>query len=193
MNSWLRKTLQHSNGSLDYEELNKLASRAPIGSEKLCVLPFGNGAERMLENADLGGSFHGLNFNRHQTAHVSRAIQEGIVFALGYGFEIIAQLGIPSRVIRAGQANMFQSKVFCEAFVNVTDTELQLYNTDGAQGAARGAGIGVKYYASAAEAFGNLECISRFQPRNDLRIEYQDAYVHWKNILAHQLEKRQKN
>ena len=192
MNSWLRKTLQHSNGSLDYGELNKLASSAPIGSEKLCVLPFGNGAERMLENADLGGSFHGLNFNRHQTAHVCRAIQEGIVFALGYGFEIIGQLGIPSKVIRAGQANMFQSKVFCEAFANVTGTELQLFNTDGAQGAARGAGMGIKYYASASEAFGNLECISSFQPQENIRTEYHEAFEHWKTILSDQLEKRKK-
>jgi xylulokinase len=184
MNSWLRKTIG-GNGS--YEEMNNLAASVPVGSEGLYILPFGNGAERVLKNLNLGASFNGLDLTRHKTAHVCRAVQEGIVFALGYGFEVLNQLGLKSDVIRAGNANMFLSDVFCETFAQITGTELSLYNTDGSQGAARGAGVGIKYYSSSEEAFGNLQCIRKYEPKKHLGASYNDAYAAWKVILEHQL------
>jgi xylulokinase len=187
MNSWLRKNLGSSGKMLSYEEINALAAEAPIGSENLSVLSFGNGAERVLQNKNIGASFHGLNLTRHTTSHVCRAVQEGIVFALGYGFEVLNELGIKSNVIRAGQANMFLSDVFCKTFAQVTGAELSLYNTDGAQGAARGAGVGVKHYASVKEAFGNLSRVRVYEPEKQFNIAYQDAYAAWKEILKKQI------
>lgn len=184
MNSWLRKSL---GGNISYEEMNKLAATIPVGSENLSVLPFGNGAERVLRNANIGSSFNGLDLTRHKNPHLCRAVQEGIVFALGYGFEVLNEIGIKSDVIRAGNANMFLSEVFCEAFAQITGAELSLYNTDGAQGAARGAGVGIGHYASPEEAFGNLTCIRKYEPTKQLSGEYQEAYEKWKTILEKQL------
>jgi xylulokinase len=188
MNSWLRKLLSADHNSIDYARLNELAGQVSIGAEHLLVLPFGNGAERMLNNKNVGASLNGLDLNRHSRSHLSRAVQEGIVYALGYGFEIMNGLGIQSNVIRAGQANMFLSEIFCDAFVNVTGAELELYNTDGSQGAARGAGVGIGYYASPDEAFTSLACIKQFAPDSRKQSQYHEFFSTWKSILNHQLK-----
>ncbi len=184
INSWLRKNFfSSSQYQMSYTEINAKAAEAPVGADGLYVLPFGNGAERILQNREVGASFHGLNLNRHQTAHVCRAVQEGIVYAMGYGFKTMTSLGIKSEVIRAGHANMFLSELFCEAFVNVNDTSLELFNTDGSHGAARGAGIGIGYYKSAKDAFTNLRCIKRYEPEKGKQGIYLEAYHRWKEIL----------
>jgi xylulokinase len=187
MNRWLQNNIAHKGKAISYVEMNALAAQAPIGSDGLTVLPFGNGAERVLQNQNIGSSFHGLDLNRHSTAHLCRAVQEGIVFSLGYGFEVLNELGIKSSVIRAGHANMFLSEVFCDIFTQITNTALELYNTDGAQGAARGAGVGVGYYKTPAEAFTNLACIKRYQPEAAKRVVYQEPYNQFKEILKNQL------
>lgn len=189
MNSWLRKNLfASSQQAVSYKDMNAMAAKAPVGSDKLYVLPFGNGAERMFRNKDIGASFHGLDLNRHGHAHLCRATQEGIVFALGYGFEILNQLGIESSVIRAGHANMFLSDIFCETFTNITGARLELYNTDGAQGAARGAGLGIRHYKNTSEAFESLACIKSYEPTKTMQADYIEAYAEWKTILTKQLE-----
>jgi xylulokinase len=190
MNSWLRNTLFSMNHPVEYNQLNDLAAQAPVGSDKLYILPFGNGAERMLRSREVGASFHGLNLNRHKAPHVCRATQEGVVFALGYGFDILNELNIKSTVIRAGHANMFLSKVFCETFANVTGARLELYNTDGAQGAARGAGVGMGYYKSPDEAFKNLTRISTYEPDPVHQEKYLSAFAEWKSILNTQLKNK---
>lgn len=188
LNSWLRKNLSLNGHLLDYSAMNELASNIPIGSEGLSVLPFGNGAERMLKNADIGAGFHRLDLNRHSNAHLCRAVQEGIVFALGYGFQVFRELGLESNVIRAGHANMFLSEIFCETFANITETTLELYNTDGAQGAARAAGVGAGFYQNFEEAFHNLKCIKTYEPNPQQQPSYHQAFEQWKGILDSQLK-----
>lgn len=180
LNSWLRKMV----GEMPYDEMNRRAALAPVGAEGLVFLPFGNGAERILENRPTDAELRGLNFNVHSQNHLLRAAQEGIVFALIYGMNIMRQMGVQVRTVRAGNANMFLSPVFREAFVNAGDVTLELYNTDAAQGAARGAGIGAGVYASAAEAFGGLERILTVEPTNGLREQYQAAYGRWQDALS---------
>lgn len=186
MNSWLRKNVQIKGDPISYEALNTLAADVPIGSEKLAVLPFGNGAERVLQNKELGASFHNLDLNRHGASHLCRAVQEGIVFALGYGFEVMNAMGLQSKVIRAGKANMFLSETFCEAFSNVTGARIELFNTDGSAGAARGAGVGIGYY-TLSSAFNGLNCIGEYAPDDKKKGQYKDAYETWKKILSSQL------
>lgn len=183
LNSWLRKVV----GEMPYDEMNQLAAQAPIGSEGLMFLPFGNGAERILENRPTDAELRGLSFNIHSQAHVLRAAQEGIVFALNYGMDIMRGMGVQVQKVRAGNANMFLSPVFREAFVNTGNVTLELYNTDAAQGAARGAGIGVGVYASAAEAFGGLERILTLEPTPELQTRYQSAYARWHKVLTQQI------
>jgi xylulokinase len=189
LNSWLRRNLKTKNASYEYQEMNSIAKNAPIGSDGLVVLPFGNGAERVLENRNVDGSFHGLNFNRHDQSHILRSAQEGIVFALNYGFEVLQEMGVTSKVIRAGHANMFLSPLFREAFVNTIGARLELYDTDGAKGAALGAGIGAGIFSSFEEAFSGFHLIQEENPSPDKKEQYGAAYTHWKAELLNQLEK----
>jgi len=183
LNSWLRKMV----GEMSYDQMNQLAAQAPVGAEGLLFLPFGNGAERILENQPTDAKLLGLNFNVHTQGHLLRAAQEGIVFALIYGLDIMRSMGVQVQTVRAGNANMFLSPVFREAFVNCGNLTLELYNTDAAQGAARGAGVGAGIYASPSEAFGGLECILTLAPAPELQIRYQAAYARWHQALTLQI------
>lgn len=187
LNSWLRKQANGNGTPYDYDKINALAAEAPVGSDGLAILPFGNGAERVLEDKEINASFHGLNFNRHGQAHVFRAAQEGIVFALKYGFDVLQGMGLKTEVIRAGNANMFLSPLFREAFVNTIGARLELYDTDGAKGAAIGAGIGVGIYGSFKEAFSGLKIIRTEEPKAQLTTQYLQAYRRWNDILKKQI------
>jgi xylulokinase len=180
LNSWLRKNFF---GDSSYEQINKEASLAPAGSDELLIYPFGNGAERVLENKDLGAVMKVLQFNRHNRGHIARASQEGIVFALHYGVEVMKEMGMEIKTVRAGYANMFLSDVFSSVFVNTIGCELELYNTDGATGAARGAGIGVGVYKNFAEAYSSMEKIKSYSPTKKDQEVYLSAYNKWKKQL----------
>ena len=181
LNSWLKNQLL--GGQLTYEAMNERAAQAPVGSAGVRVLPFGNGAERTLGNAEIGAQIHGLDFNTHTNVHVLRAAQEGVVFALKYSFDIMQSMGLSIQRVKAGRANMFLSPLFQEAFVNTTGTCLELYNTDGSVGAARGAGIGAGIYATPAEAFANLQQLETLEPNKKLQTQYEEAYQHWLTLL----------
>jgi xylulokinase len=185
--SWLRRLLVGDSGSVPYDELNRVASQAPVGVDGLVVLPYGNGAERTLENRNPGASVLGLDFNRHGIPHLLRAGQEGIVYALNYGLRIMKGMGQDTRTIRAGHANMFLSPLFREAFATVTGARVELYETNGAQGAARGAGVGAGLYRSAKEAFSALTPVQTVEPDRSKLEPYAQAYRRWEEALAHSL------
>ncbi|TKJ33819.1 MAG: carbohydrate kinase [Planctomycetes bacterium B3_Pla] len=186
LNSWLKHNFVAGEG-LDYEQMNELAAEVPVGSDGLVILPYGNGAERTLENRNVGAAVQGWNFNMHQKAHFLRAAQEGIVFALNYGLGIMRDMGIKLTTVKAGNANMFLSPLFAEAFATVTQASVQLYNTDGSQGAARGAGIGAGIYSGAEEAFVGLEPVRTIEPNEKIASAYGEAYEKWEEVLNQQL------
>jgi xylulokinase len=192
LNSWLKHNFvagpQVAGEGLDYEQMNEMAAQVPVGSDGLVILPYGNGAERTLENRNVGASVHGWNFNIHKKAHFLRAAQEGIVFALNYGLGIMRQMGIQLTTVKAGNANMFLSPLFAEAFATMTQATVQLYNTDGSQGAARGAGIGAGVYKSPDEAFVGLEPVKTIEPSEKLSSAYKQAYEGWEEVLKKQLK-----
>jgi len=188
--SWLRKLLVGDTGAVPYDELNRVAAGAPVGSDGLVILPYGNGAERTLENRNPGASILGLDFNRHGIPHLLRAGQEGIVYALNYGLRIMKEMGTDTsppvadfRTIRAGHANMFLSPLFREAFATVTGARVQLYETNGAQGAARGAGVGAGMYQDAAQAFGKMKPVQSVEPDRSHADAYAQAYGRWEETL----------
>lgn len=187
LNSWLRKSSSSNGMSHNYDEMNRIAATAPIGSDGLVVLPFGNGAERILENKDIGGTIEGLNFNRHGQAHLFRAAQEGIVYSLAYGFDILKNMGVSTSVIRAGRSNMFLSPLFREAFVNSIGATLELYDTDGAKGAALGAGVGSGMFSDFKEAFSGLKKLHEESPSKEMSEKYGQAYRHWLKQLNDKL------
>ena len=183
LNRWLQQTI----GTLSYDEMNAEAGQAPIGAEGVTVLPFGNGAERTLDNRDPGASVHGLNFNVHDRRHLLRAAQEGIVFALRYGLDIMTEMGLPVDTVRAAHGNMFLSPVFREAFATVTGTTVELLRTDGAEGAARGAGVGAGRFDAPEAAFAGLETVATVAPTAEDADAYDAAYRRWRSRLDHEL------
>ena len=190
LNSWLRHNIAEE---LTYTQMNELAEQAPIGCDGLVILPYGNGAERTLDNSNIGTIVQGLNFNTHNRAHLLRAAQEGIVFALNYGLGIMQNMSVQVKTVRAGNANMFLSALFCRAFATVTDSVVELYNTDGSHGAARGAGIGAGIYKNYKDAFVGLECESIIEPDKNIEPAYRDAYEKWLNALKQTLSRRNEN
>ena len=185
LNSWLKHNF--GGDGLDYPQMNDLAAQAPVGSDGLIILPYGNGAERTLENRNIGASIHGWNFNIHKKPHVLRAAQEGIVFALNYGLQIMRDMGTKLKTVKAGNANMFLSPLFAEAFATITGATVELYKTDGSQGAARGAGLGAGLYKGPEEAFVGLEPVRTVEPNKQLKKPYQTAYEAWEVVLNKQL------
>lgn len=186
--NWLRKLLNTGNGMIHYEQMNEIADSVAPGSEGLICLPFGNGAERIFENISIGSHLLNIDFNRHDTAHILRAAMEGIVYALNLGFEMLKDLGIPQQRIRAGSSNLFLSKTFQEIFVNVTGIPLELYNTDGAAGAARGAALGTGYFKTCEDAFSGLERTVIIEPDAELAKKYKSLFKSWKEEVEHKLK-----
>ena len=180
LNSWLRRTM----GGLSYEQMNQLAGSVSIGSEGLLFYPFGNGAERVLGNKNPGAKLQQLDLNRHGQAHLLRAAQEGIVFAMAYGFDVLRQIGVKPEVVRAGRSNMFLSPIFREAFVNSLQVPLELYETNGAVGAAIGAGVGAGIYESFPDAFRGLQMLEIQEPDTRIIPEYRDALQNWMTHLT---------
>lgn len=184
LNSWIKKNVVPE--GISYAEMNQLADKVAVGSNGVTILPFGNGAERVLQNREIGCSMHGINFNIHNRNHIIRAAQEGIVFSFYYGMEIMKQIGLEIRRIHAGHANMFLSQVFRTTLASVSGASIDLVDTDGAMGAAKGAGMGVGIYKNNDEAFGTLKTIEIVNPAND-RTPYLEAYERWKECLEKEL------
>ena len=184
LNAWVHRNITPEVG---YAEMNDLAATVPIGSEGVTVIPFGNGAERVLENKEIGCSFNGVNFNKHSRAHLVRAAQEGIVFSFCYGMEIMQQMGMDIHKIHAGKANMFLSPLFRDTLAGVSGATIELYDTDGSVGAAKGAGIGSGIYKDNNEAFASLDKLQVIEPDEAHRAEYLAAYARWKDILKNNI------
>ena len=187
LNSWVKRNVAPA--GISYADMNQLASQVPIGSNGLCILPFGNGAERMLENSEIGCTISGINFNLHNQSHIIRAAQEGVVFSFKYGIDIMEGMGIPVQKIHAGHANMFLSPIFRNTLAGVTGATIELYDTDGSVGVAKGAGIGAGIYNNNIEAFATLEKLEVIEPDVNNRSAYDEAYARWKEQLEKQIDK----
>ena len=178
LNSWIKKVT----GNLySYQQMNEAAATIEAGSNGLRMLPFGNGAERMLGNKLVQSHIHQIDFNVHGPAHLFRAAQEGIAFAFRYGVDIMRENGMQPSVIRAGKANMFLSDVFTNCFVNATNIPVELHDCDGSVGAAKGAGIGVGFYNSPKDAFSNSIPIDLVEPTQSKL--YDQLYSEWKELI----------
>lgn len=181
LNAWMKRNVAPE--GLSYSDMNDMAASVPIGSEGVTIIPFGNGAERVLENKEIGCSIHGINFNKHSKAHLVRAAQEGIVFSFCYGMEVMQQMGMDIRKIHAGKANMFLSKLFRDTLAGVSGATIELYDTDGSVGAAKGAGMGCGIYKNNDEAFASLKKLGVIEPDEKNRSAYLQAYAEWKECL----------
>ena len=188
MNSWTKKI---AGTDKSYKQLNDEAAAVAAGSDGLLVLPFGNGAERMLNNELPGSSILNIDLNKHTPAHLYRAAQEGIAYSFRYGLDIMRENNIEPKVIRAGRANMFLSDVFIDAFVNVTNVPVELYENDGSVGAALGAGIGANIFEDEKAAFKHMKPLKLVEPNG--RHAYDESYKRWKEALLKELNKQKGN
>ncbi|MBR3847424.1 MAG: carbohydrate kinase [Alistipes sp.] len=186
LNSWMRRHVVQQ--TLDYAAMNELAEQVPAGSDGLVVLPFGNGAERVLENRTTGAAMVGIDLNRHTTAHILRATQEGIAFSFRYGIDLMRELGLKPDVIRAGKANLFLSPLFRQTLSTLTGARIELFNTDGSLGAARGGALGAGLYKSREEAFRSLQCLEVVEPCEADREALEKSYELWKAAVKAKLQ-----
>ena len=187
--SWLKnKILSTGPEIIQYRQMDTLAAQSPPGSAGLFIFPFGNGAERTLGNQNIGATIQKLNFNMHEQSNLLRAAQEGIIFALNYGFDIMKGMGLQISTIKAGKTNQFSSSLFREIFSSVTGTQLELFETDGSQGAARGAGVGARIYPALEDSFVGLKAESIIYPDKKLQEIYQDIYPQWISLLKNNLQ-----
>ncbi len=175
---WLLNNLKVSS----YDEMNDLAESIPIGSDGVTIHPFGNGAERMLDNKVLGTQLSNLNLNNHTKAHLCRAALEGIAFSFVYGMEIMTSDGIAPKVIRAGNDNLFRSNIFSNTVATLIGQEIEIYNTTGAIGAARACQLHNGNFKAFGEQIMNNDYVMGFKP-SDEKEAYQNAYKNWKNKL----------
>lgn len=182
--SWLKRLFNAGSGAVSYSDMNTLATDVALGSDGLLFYPFGNGSERILENRLVHANILHLDFNRHSPAHVVRAGMEGIVFALNLGFDILKSNNVAYSSVQAGYANLFLSKTFRSIFANVTESVVKIYETDGAEGAARAAALGTGFYSNYAEAFASLQVIDVVEPNASTISRYAEAYAHWKHHLT---------
>jgi len=181
LNRWTKNLF---GAATSYQQMNEAAKKIAIGAEGLRILPFGNGAERMLNNRLVGVHFHHIDLNLHTQAHIFRAVQEGIALSFRYGLDIMRSNGLNPTVIRAGRANLFLSELFLEAFVNSTGVPVELYENDGSAGAALGAGIGAGIFSSPAEAFSKIKPLQLVEPT--LTDQYEPVYQDWLTLLNKQ-------
>lgn len=185
LNAWMRRNVAPE--GISYSDMNDMMASVPVGSDGITIIPFGNGAERVLENKEIGCSIHGVNFNQHGKAHLMRAAQEGIVFSFCYGLEVMQQMGMDIHKIHAGKANMFLSELFRNTLAGVSGATIELYETDGSVGAAKGAGMGCGIYKDHDEAFATLKKLAVIEPDEKRRAEYLQAYSLWKETLLQQI------
>lgn len=185
LNAWMRRNVAPE--GISYSDMNDMMASVPVGSDGITIIPFGNGAERVLENKEIGCSIHGVNFNKHGKAHLMRAAQEGIVFSFCYGMEVMQQMGMDIHKIHAGKANMFLSELFRYTLAGVSGATIELYETDGSVGAAKGAGMGCGIYKDHDEAFATLKKLAVIEPDEKRRAEYLQAYSLWKETLLQQI------
>ncbi|MGI9530936.1 xylulokinase [Lutimonas sp.] len=181
--SWMKQNLAHASAS--YEDMNNLAATVSIGSEGLRILPFGNGAERMLNNQNKGARISNLNFNLHKRGHMFRAALESIAFSFVYGIDILKNDGVDLSVIRAGNDNLFRSDIFSTTIASLVGANIQIIDTTGAVGAARAAGVSFGAFKSLNEAFSDIEHVMTYQPQSN-KNNYSEFYELWKQDLEEQ-------
>ena len=188
LNRWVRQTICPE---LSYQEMNQFAASSEIGSKGLLCIPFGNGAERIFQNRQIGASFEHLDFNRHNRSEMIRSAQEGIAFSMAYGIEMLADAGIQPARLKAGYANMYLSEVFSQTTVNAAGVSVDLLESDGAFGAALGAGLGLNYYKNEQESVAKIKQIKTINPISSQVEATKEAYLRWKELVNHKILKRE--
>src|SRR5204863_3952243 len=128
------------------------AAIAPVGSEGLIFLPYLTGERTPYPDPCARGVFFGLTL-RHDRRHMARAVLEGVAYGLRDSFEILDEMGVPIRQVRASGGGA-RSPLWRQIQADVTGREHVTINVDEgpASGVARLAGVGTGTWSTAAAA-----------------------------------------
>lgn len=147
---WYRDTIAPE---MSFDALVDEAARITPGSEGLLFLPYLTGERTPHPDPYARGAWVGLTV-RHERAHMTRSILEGVAFGLKDCFELIRKAGqgdIDQVRVSGGGA---KSRLWKQILADVLGVELVTVNTtEGAAfGAALLAGVGAGLYSSVPEA-----------------------------------------
>jgi xylulokinase len=168
--------------------MEQSAAQVSIGSDGLCVIPFGNGAERIFESRDIGSHLCHLQLNRHRQEHLIRATLEGIAYAFVYGMNILKEMGLDTGVIKVGNDNLFQSAIFSKTIATLTGANIKMIDTTGAVGSALASGVGVGHFSGFTEAMAQLQIVDEVSPDTGKKEDYLQSYANWQSSLDRLLE-----
>lgn len=183
--NWVRQNI--AKDSISYNDMEQLALAIPVGADGVRILPFGNGAERMLCNQNIGSQIKNLHFNRHTRAHLYRAALEGIAFSFIYGVHILKDMGLTIDVMRVGNDNLFQSEIFSSTIATLLNCEIEVVKTTGAVGAAKASGVAIGAYRTIKEAVGSRDIVKKYEPISTYDV-YAKAYQLWQDDLQYLLK-----
>ena len=154
------KAIAQQTGADVYDVLTRDAATAPAGSEELFFLPYLTGERTPHPDPNARGAFIGLTV-RHNKAHLTRAVLEGVSYGLRDSFELMRELGVSATQVRASGGGA-RSPLWRQILADVFDTEIATVNvSEGAAfGAALLAGVGAGVYASVESACQSIVAIT---------------------------------
>jgi xylulokinase len=163
------------------ERLNAEAAAIPPGAEGVTFLPYLQGERTPHRDASARGAFVGLSL-AHSRAHLTRAVLEGVCFALRDSVSILQELGIsPHHMLLTGGGaksafvRRLQAEVFGIPVCTVNREEGPAY------GAALLAAVGAGAFPDlAAAARATLERGPLEQPAAETHRAYAEAYERFK-------------
>ena len=156
---WLRDTffqpegvVARTTGGDPYALMAEGARHVPPGAEGLIFLPYLTGERTPYPDASARGAFFGITL-RHKRQHFTRAVLEGVAFALNDTFQIFEEIGVPITQVRASGGGA-KSDVWRQIHADVTGHPHETLSVDEgpALGAALLAAVGTGAYPTVAEA-----------------------------------------
>jgi len=181
---WYRDTfaecesmVSKSFGGEVYDILSQQADSAPAGSEGLVFLPYLTGERTPYPDPNARGAFFGITL-RHDKAHFVRSVMEGVAYGLKDSFEILDEMKVPIRQVRASGGGA-RSGVWRQIQADVIGREHVTINVDEgpALGVALLAGVGTGVYGSVEQACRNtIKVVQSTRPDESKRAVYDKYY-----------------
>ena len=175
-----------------YDLICAEAARAPVGSEGLLFLPYLSGERTPYADPNARGVLFGLT-RRTDRTHVARAVLEGVAYGLADSFQIMEQMQLPIKQVRASGGGA-RSKIWRDIQTDITGYSHVTINVDEgpALGAALLAGVGTGVYPSVEAACQatitiketNDACSVNHAAYKRFHRLYQNLYAHLKEDFA---------
>ena len=127
---WLRNNGGPGLTEHDYDNLFKEIAAIPAGSNGLLFLPYLTGERAPIWDSETCGNFFGVKL-QHTQAHFSRAVLEGICYAMKHVLEAVQQNSVPITQINIS-GGFTKSEVWVQLLADITNTNLAILQADDA-------------------------------------------------------------